>query len=255
MGAPFRTRLHGKDDGLSYPRGLLGFPFVCEWCTVSCSLQRWAHPGIPSDRWLLQLKHMRMIDAGHLWSFDTLMTAWCMVWNLGDFCWRNSLDSRSLLMAPTAPPGGLGLLTMWVMEEYTTQPSRGSIDGQFITFNIARSYHSAVSALSTWSAALSMGSAVFRDREHRLHSPARVGARDGLLVQLTISGISRRLRTETKPSLALFHPHIKWNFFTELLVTTKRPHLPRSIFGWLLLWLNFFMVWLVMWRQKIFSGC
>ena len=157
------------------------------------------------------LERMRMIDSSNAWSqgtsksvagglrqFRRFTTAYRLPWS--------RLNSSEAIRAP---PHGPALLMLWDMEWYTLQDSRNG-SGERIRYNTARHLRSALHCLLSWEAALLPEGLAFRVKD-RLHMPPLVSPSGSLVVQLTTSGMERRLGTDSNPSIALQATHVRQN--------------------------------------------
>ena len=207
VGDPFRTRKR-KGAGLSYPGGLRRHPFVCELCTVRANLGRELHMD-QSDLSLLALERMRLIDAAHAWTPDTLDDYRRNIDRLHRFA--SDFDVPLDLSASIPhPPVGHVIPMLWAMEHYVLQASTRSPTG-YITFNTARAIRSAMSSYDTWIAAQQMPGLSYRGERRRTHIGDRVLPTDALAASLTTAGMARRLGTAVKPSISLLQRHVLWN--------------------------------------------
>lgn len=211
VGSPFTTRLiRGNLGGLQYPRDLVeAYTFVCELCSVRSVLGRELH-GSSSDRVLLILERMRMIDtASSLAPTSRYSNSLALrrVLNFRSSYGIPSGRSRALLRPPTSTATSV----MWAMEHYVLQPS--SKRNRTITFNSARQLRSGTSTWDRWEAAML--------------SPEMVAVpapTDSLLSAYCIKGMKRRLGTKSTPSMALRHHHVMFN----QLRRSERFHDPNA---------------------------
>ena len=95
------------------------------------------------------------------------------------------------------------------MEWYTLQQSSNR-SGERVCYNTARHLRSALHSLLSWEGTLLPEGLAFRVKD-RLHIPPLVSASGSLIVQLTTSGMERRLGTDSTPSVALQAVHVRKN--------------------------------------------
>ncbi|MGH7974465.1 MAG: hypothetical protein ACREBR_02970 [bacterium] len=208
VGPPFRTRLNIGTRGTQYPPVMAMCSFVCEACTVRVHLGR-ELTSSPSDNALLMLERMRMIDAAHSRAPSTLIKTRQGISRLKRFEKLFGFQFLPTLSIKT-PPWSPSIPIFWAIEHYTLQSSSRDPSGT-IPFNTARGLRSAAAAFFSWELALFYPSQVHRDRDRRVLHPSGVSPTDDLMSSFTASGFSRRLGTESRPSVALLHRHILWN--------------------------------------------
>ena len=209
-GAPFESRHRDASQGLEFNSQFAGFPFVCEYCTVRANVRRPLYPTDP-DVQLLMLERMRMIDCSNAWSQGTSRSVASNLRQLYRFATKYNIpwDYLHFQEHLQAPPHGPSLMMLWTMEWYTLQVStKGSYDR--IRYNTARHLRSALHNLLSWEGTLLPEGLSFRDKD-RLHLPPLVSASGSLIVQLTTSGMERRLGTDSTPSVALQATHVRKN--------------------------------------------
>jgi hypothetical protein len=198
VGAPFTTRLtRGGKRWSTAPSDLTGaYTFVCELCSVRSVVGRELR-GATSDRVLLILERMRMIDTAS-------SLAPTSRYNNG-LALRKVLSFRETYGIPSGhrarllrPPTSDATSVLWAMEHYVLQES-SKRDGT-ITFNTARALRSGASTWARWEAALEDPTAA------EIDSPT-----DSVLTGYCIQGMKRRLGTKSTPSMALRHHHVMYN--------------------------------------------
>ena len=101
------------------------------------------------------------------------------------------------------------MILLWTMEWYTLQENRKE-PRERIRYNTARHLRSALHNLLSWEGSLLPGGLAFREKD-RLHIPPLVSSSGSLIVQLTTSGLERRLGTDSSPSVALHAQHVHEN--------------------------------------------
>jgi hypothetical protein len=186
----------------------VGYPFVCEFCTVRANVG----PNLPPSGTmaaLMMLERMRMVDAAHSWAPKTLTSYQGDVRRFERFCAGFQIPLPHLRHLPTAPPRGTHVLLLWSIEHYTLQVSSHATQ-ELVGYNGARSLRSALSSLSTWTLSLGPTGSAYRS-QNQVFGPDGVGPADDLLVSMTLGGMSRRLGTESRPPMAIRAQHVRWN--------------------------------------------
>ena len=194
---------------------------------------------------LLMLERMRMVDCSNAWAHGTSQSVAGSLRTLQRFTTTHQVPwSRLNSMDPIrCPPHGPSVILLWAMEWYTLQESSNR-SGERIRYNTARHLRSALHSLLSWEGALLPEGVAFREKD-RLHVPPLVSASGSLIVQLTTSGMERRLGTDSSPSVALQANHIRQNIAwrTEAIeVLAEHPAHQRQLylaqFAETLLWLG-----------------
>ena len=229
VGSPFSSRHFGKGtNGLQYPPCATNLPFICELCTTRTQIGRELDPHIPSDKQLLRLERMRMIDAAHAWAPRTLQNACSTIRRIDAFFSSVHLPSthHQLHLPPLLhPPLSISIPLFWSMEHHSSTPSSRS-QGLTPTWNTSRAQRSALSLYSAWAAAFCFPQDHYRDNDNRVLSAPSISPSDNILSRFTASGIGSRLGTEYRPSQALTYLHITWNqkYRSNLLRSCTSPH-------------------------------
>jgi hypothetical protein len=208
VGSPFRSRYRDLTRGLFFPKTLVGYPFVCELCTVRANVGPIVPPSGTMNA-LMMLERMRMIDTAHSWAPKTLGGYQGDVRRFHRFCDQFQVARPHRKYLPTAPPHGDTILLLWAMQHYTLQVSSHATQ-EFVGYNGARSLRSALGSINAWTLALGPAGSAYRS-ENRLFGPDGVSSTDDLLVSMTTAGMSRRLGTETRPPTAIRGEHVAWN--------------------------------------------
>ena len=210
VGQPFTSRFRDARLGLDYNPHLLGFPFICERCTVLANVMRDLEDCV-QDMQLLMLERMRMIDASNAWAEGTRITMASKLRRLRGFLDRFNILAGALF--PTdrvhAPPDGPGLPLLWAMEHYVLQPSPHR-DYDTITYNTSRGLRTCLHQYLSWLGSLMPEGTAYREKD-RVFLDQDIGASGSLVVQLSTKGMERRLGTASKPSVALKAEHIHYN--------------------------------------------
>jgi hypothetical protein len=211
VGPPFRSRFREAGRGLQYPKEMLSFPFVCELCTVRCTLERGLR-STQSDQSLLGFERMRMIDMAHSWAPSTLKKTHQMLSHLRTFHNDLFLPGDWLYVSPTLPAHGPPVKLCWSLEEYTTRPSARK-NQDFVGFPGARGLRSAAYAAYTWQCVFETEQRIHRSTLDRTVEGEFLGGGPAshILTQLTVAGMKRRLGTESTPSMPIHNAHVLWN--------------------------------------------
>lgn len=219
MNTPFTSRLYNQKTtmGLQYPPKLVGFPFICELCTVRAHLNRELDSLDPNDIRLLALERARIIDLAHGWADTTLNKYLNLLVRHQRFRQQFNLPS---LPIPNLrhPPVDENIILFWHMENFAASTNtRSKADKP--RFNSVRAFRSAYSCYSTWTTALCNPCHSFKDRDKRLITLPTVGPSDTLSATMIAHGMAVRLGTHTVSSMALYQRHIERNQqlrYTEL---------------------------------------
>ena len=212
MGHPFRSRIKDKDrpDGLSYPKGLLPFLFICEACVVRAHLRTELRP-TPLHTRLLMFERMRLIDMAHNWAESTLIGISGSLRQFHAFLSLYGLPNPLLPVAPPHPPVHASIPLYWNMSRHTLQKTVHRKVTGFVSYNSSRASRSALQAFTAWTEAWSNPATTVRDRNNRILQVNRVAPSDSILATMTNTGMKRRLGTRVTPSLSLLRRHILWN--------------------------------------------
>ena len=226
-GPPFRSRHRDPSQGLSFNQEFADFPFVCEYCTVRANLGRDLN-ATHLDMQLLMLERMRMIDCSNAWSPGTSRSVASNLRQLRRFAGRFGIPWNTLHFQEqiTAPPRGPSMLVLWTMEWHTLQTT-GKEPGERVRYNSARHLWSALHSRLAWEGTLLPEGLAFREKD-RLNLPPLVSASGSLLVQLTTSGMERRLGTDSNPSIALQAQHVRRNL-ADREATLARTRSPSTL--------------------------
>jgi hypothetical protein len=190
---------------------MLPFPFVCELCTVRCTLHRELRR-TRQDQSLLAFERMRMIDMAHSWAAQTLKKTNQMLSHLRTFHHDYDLPDAWLSVAPSRPAHGPAVKLCWSLEEYTTRPSTRK-NQAFVGFPGARGLRSATYAAYTWQCSFETSQRIHRSNFDRTVEGDFLGGGPAshILTQLSVAGMKRRLGTESTPSMPIHHRHVLWN--------------------------------------------
>jgi hypothetical protein len=222
VGTPFRSRYRDSTRGLFFPKTLVGYPFVCELCTVRANV---GVPPPPSGTMnaLMMLERMRMIDTAHSWAPKTLVGYQGNLRRFHRFLDQFQICGPHLRNLPTVPPHGDAILLLWSMEHYTLQESSHRTQ-EFVGYTGARSLRSALGSVSAWTLSLGQAGSAYRT-QNQLFGPDGVASTDDLLTRMTLAGMSRRLGTESRPPTAIRAEHVRWNldYRTRLLSHPSTP--------------------------------
>ena len=210
VGAPFTSCHRHASQGLSFNKKFKRFPFICEYCTVRANVKRNLNP-TTSDMQLLQLERMRLIDCSNVWTGETSRAGASSIQHLKQFAHNYQIpwDDWHLWKEVHQPPHGPSFLLLWAMEWYTVQKSTKD-PTSLIWYNTARTLRSGLYMLLAWEDTFLPKGAAYKEPD-RLMVPPRVGSTSSLVVQLTTSGMQRRLGTESTPTIALQAQHIRTN--------------------------------------------
>jgi len=197
---------------LQFPPCATILPFICELCTVRTHLKREIDPYIPTDKLLLRLERMRMVDVAHAWAPRTLENACRTLRRIDKFfsmCQLPSIHQQMQLPSLQHPPIDMAIPMFWSMENHTTYPS--THHGSVPTWNTARSQRSALSLYPSWTSAFCNPHQTYKDNDNRVLSVLSIYPSDNIISRMTAGGIGSRLGTESRPSQPLSHHHIHWN--------------------------------------------
>lgn len=199
MGAPFHTR-RLRSEGLTFPLVRFWPNFICELCTVRAVTGR--ELTRPSDRRLLQLERMRLIDLAHAWAKSTHSGYQAKLRSLSNFQQNFGVP----ILRPThllAPPHGPDIPLMWSQEYHSLSPGRSGP----MTFGTLRQSRSAVAYFYAIDALQSAPLRSHVDQSHRLiFGPVR--CTDGISSTMFATGLSSRLGTASRPTVALKYRHV-----------------------------------------------
>ena len=243
-GPPFTSRHRDASQGLKFNKEFKEFPFICEYCTVRANVKRSLNP-TSSDMQLLQLERMRLIDCSNAWTSGTSRAGASSIRHLKEFATTYMIpwDDWHLWKDITEPPYGPSYLLLWAMEWYTVQKSTKD-PTSLIRYNTARSLRSGLYMLLAWEGSFLPEGSAYKEPD-RLMVPPRVGSTSSLVVQLTTSGMERRLGTESTPTVALQAQHIRTNLELrdrQLILLQTRPSAQHQIhlaqLAEILLWLG-----------------
>ncbi len=210
VGEPFSSRFRDARRGLDFNPHMVGFPFICEFCTVRGGVGRKLEQST-QDLQLLMLERMRMIDASNSWASGTRSTISSKMRTLRKFL--NDFSIREGVLLPEGrvkgPPNGPALPLLWAMEHYVLQPSRHKFY-DYITYNTARGLRTCLHQYLSWQGSLMTEGKAYREKD-RLFMDNDIGASGSLIVQLSVKGMENRLGTANKPAVALQHRHVVAN--------------------------------------------
>ena len=204
-GPPFYSR-RKNEAGLSLPRTIRQWAnFICEKCTVRSVLDR--ELDYAKDWRLLCLERMRILDMAHSWSEGTHGVYQQKLTALRRFekGFGVPILTRNQLIRP---PRGPEVTLSWAQEHYSLRP--GKTEDAHVTFGTIRQLRSAASQFFAWDMMITNpGSTIMNPKTQQiLQIPCR--ATDDLSASLFASGLSARIGSETKPSVALLERHVKW---------------------------------------------
>ena len=207
MGPPFSSRRKGC-AGLQFPQVSDWPNFICEACTVRQVLHRELTG--PGDRRLLMLERMRLIDMAWSWSAGTHQSYQSKLRQIRAF--EDSHAITILQSTPLSePPSSPDIPLMWCIEASSTRLTRHKSRGYEptpISFTTVRQLRSAASQFWAWDFLVTHPSASMLTREQRLVNQV-CRPSDSYAFSLVSNGLSTRMGTEAKPSLALLERHVK----------------------------------------------
>ena len=204
VGEPFRSRLPEK-QGLFFPN-MDGLPvFVCEACSVRSVLLRELRPS-KSDKILLKLEQMRMIDMASRWAQNTLRHYQSYFRRIREF---ESIFGCRVLTPPTLTslPGSSVLPALWCQQWYAVQkPSRGrrSKYANQMTYGTVRGLRSAVGIFSLWEMLLRYPGRVIMTPDQKNLLTTRALPNECVEYSLMAEGMARRMGIHTTPPPLLF---------------------------------------------------
>ena len=209
VGEPFTSRRKG-DAGLVFPPVTVWANYICEACTVRSVLGR--ELGHPGDIRLLRLERMRTLDLAHNWSLATHQQYQTKLRFVQAFETKHA-GLRVLRKTPLlAPPSGPEIALMWAEEEYSLRPSTGRGKpnrGQDpVSYATIRQLRSAVSQYAAWDLMVTHSGKFFVDQNRRILLQACRFTDDGGSTFFA-RGLSTRIGTETRPSVALLERHVR----------------------------------------------
>ena len=210
VGLPFTTRLR-QQQGLAFPSVDEWPNFVCEACTVRAVLQRELQDSGP-DLALLMLERMRLIDMANHWSLGTHREYQPLLRQLRRF---GTMFGVPLLDAAPlkAPPATEDIALMWAHEYSSVQPKqvpahRPGSDAPK-NYKVLKNLRSAASYYHAWDAMISDPRGAYLDpKSGKVSHQRAVRATDSLAFTFFASGMSTRLGTESKQSVALLPRHV-----------------------------------------------
>ena len=195
---------------------------------------------------LLCFERMRILDLAHSWALSTHEGYQSRLRYLHRF---ERFFGVSILQASSLqkPPSGPEIALMWAEEQYslrlTTDTKRNPDGGTRVTYNTIRHLRSAVSQFLSWDMMLHHSGGVYFDHQRRLLvQPGRFT--DDAGATFFAAGLSSRIGTATKPSVALLARHVHW---IDLDLTTRykaaqwralKSDLARAGVANLILWLG-----------------
>ncbi|KAL7556828.1 hypothetical protein ACA910_002304 [Epithemia clementina (nom. ined.)] len=208
-GAPFTCRQR-QQAGLRLPPGLGEWPnFVCEICSVRALLDRELRAS--TDRMLLSLERLRLLDTIHAWVNSTHVKYKSKLRQIGSF--KNQFKVQILDAGPlTRPPTGSAIGLLWVHEWLSLCDStrRRREDGvaEKLSYGTIRQLRSAASQFYALDAlSRHAGSAGLDPHNRRLVIQA-CRPTDDLTYTLFNRGLSACIGTQSRPSMALLGRHV-----------------------------------------------
>ena len=183
------------------------FPnYVCEFCQVRASTGRDLQYR-KADLGLMMLERMRTLDTMHMWSAGTLKQYSGMYRRIRRFELKHGVQILRPSVLKT-PPMSPAIPMAWAQLDYSTQPGKHDKDGT--TYGTSRQLRSAASLFYTWDSLMTKSGRVFRDSERREIIQDFVSPTDEITSTLQNAGMARRMGTDSKPSWALSHKHVKF---------------------------------------------
>ena len=202
-GPPFNCRRRSR-SGLRFPPKIQWPLFICEACTVRAVLSR--ELGQSSDRTLLQLERVRILDVANSWALSTYRAYRSKLRFLTFF--ESHHPGLSLLprFTPTAPPANPSIAVAWAELSYSLRPGRRA---DTVSYNTVRQLRSAVGWFHMAGLLTSQGRDLYFDEKQRrlTQGPTCIPQEAGLR-QFTL-GLKNRLGTTTTPSKALLDRHVR----------------------------------------------
>ncbi len=217
VGPPFRSRL-SDDKGLYLTPAMTAFMslFICECCTVRKTLGReLTHQH--SDRGLLALERMRILDMAHHWAPSTMGVYQSKLRVLQRFAADFKVPILSIPKL-SAPPTTDAIPIMWAQQYYSLQKRArerfrefDSSDDGLVCYGTTRQLRSAVSVHETWVTMLSNPGQVLLDKgDDRPKLVAGCRATDEMPYTLMSRGMEKRLGRKSRQVAALLDRHIRW---------------------------------------------
>ena len=184
--------------------------FICEVCTVRSQLGRELHGR--HDWRLLCFERQRMIDIAHRWSPGTHKQYQSKLRALQRF--ENLYGLSVLSSTPLrAPPKSPAIPLQWAQLEYSLRPStvrKEDHEVHTVRFGSVRPLRSAASqfAAMDWATSRPVDTIYDRRSDQLFQQPCRFT--DSVTNQLFAAGLSTRMGTDSKPSIALLDRHIRY---------------------------------------------
>lgn len=203
MGPPFASR---DEDGLRYPSSLAGIiPFVCESCTVRANFQRELNPFSKTDRWLLRLERMRMIDVVSALSTGSLQTYSTQFRTFQRYRSQYGLPDYFDFL-PSSPSCGEHIHISYCLLEESVRRSTPSRNFSK-AFNSLKSFHTAIGGLHVTAVSLFSGNTTYR-QNNLLHSSLSLQPTGNIASSRWMRGFQIRHGVDTKQCGTLLHRHV-----------------------------------------------
>jgi hypothetical protein len=219
--------------------------FSGEACTVRAVLDRELRDDA-SDRSLLMLERIRLIDMCHNWALGTHTQYQGKLKILRGFetTFGVSVLKATVLDRPPSPPA---IPIMWAQQQYSLRPgrARGSEPAPAcITFASVRGLRSAANQYFSWNLQVSNPETAMNETASRAVLTPGCLPTDSLAYVYMSNGMRRRMGDESKPSLALLQRHVQWidKFLNDAYLNSQDPEhraeLARAALANLAAWLG-----------------
>ena len=205
VGEPFRCRRRNQ-VGLVFPRVKHWGTFICERCTVGAFIGR--RPHTPSDRCLMALERMRILEMAHYWQQSTHSHYQAYLGTIRRFEDQFNLQILQREVV-TFPPTSQEIALMWVETAHSLRPGNVKdglgMKGQ-VRADTIRHIRASASQFFGWEAAITRPEVARTVNHQVIFQECR--ATDRLSFTYFAKGQAARVGSETRPSVPLLFRHI-----------------------------------------------
>lgn len=191
---------------MHFPKARLWPVFICECCTVRAHVQRELTK--PSDKVLLRLERVRVLDVANSWSAGTHKVYGPKLMAIRHF--EQQHPGVSILADPhlEAPPTSPSIPLAWV-EAATSIRKSNMPTRDTVAYGTIRQLRSAVGWHHTVAALVSAaGEVTYDERTKRLISNEGLSVQDAAITRYT-KGLRERIGDNPEPSWALLDRHVR----------------------------------------------